>query len=141
MNKALSIIAAIVMLATTSCWQQKGKNDKLGTLETEISIGKSQLPLQIDQFTMLTGLEVNGDYVYYIYEVEDTTGLVMGIAANPDIIKRPILESLERGEDPGAFSLYAENGKGVVNHYHDSRTGLVAEVTITPQELQQATGR
>lgn len=110
-----------------------------GNEELQQMVGaiKGDLPMAVDQCTMLVDLTVEDSCVRYKYNVIDTAGLVTSIGKNHDGILLNFSQSLSESQFKNFAALVASSDKSIVYSYNEVKTGATADVTITADEIRQ----
>ncbi len=100
---------------------------------------RGQLPVGVDELTVWSGIDLEGDAVVYSYEVNDSTGLkVMAIAGDHDRLLGNVKESLAQAEFRSFVELTVAAGRNLKYHYSDPVTKAQSDVVITHEELEKA---
>lgn len=107
-------------------------------LNAEIEATNMQLPMQVDQATVLEKMVIEDNSVVYLYQVDESVVSIDDMRSNNDATKENLKNSLMNGGP-----LVQEFLKKVVNtgrdlryRYTGSENGETAEVVFTPADLQ-----
>lgn len=126
-------ILAIIM-ATTACRDDKGKQQELNAVVEQIKA--TTLPLAIDELTLWKDMIIEDDAVVYVYDIIDPTGKVTAMLNNNhDNLLTNIGQQLSTREFHSFITLVVATGRSLKYQYTDPNTHLGTTITITHTEL------
>ena len=116
-----------------------GKNSKEDLLRAEISSTNLQLPMKVDDVTILTSLRMEGADVTYNYVVEENEFTIEDIRNSEQAVyamKKSIIDGLNANEISKEMTkLCIDCNKYLVYHYTGNRTSQTLELRISPDEI------
>lgn len=120
-----------------------GKNSKEDLLRAEISSTNLQLPMKVDDVTILTSLRMEGADVTYNYVVEENEFTIEDIRNSEQAVyamKKSIIDGLNANEISKEMTkLCIDCNKYLVYHYTGNRTSQTLELRISPDEIRAGT--
>ena len=112
--------------------------DPVLLLRSQIETSNVQMPMQIDEGMKITKVYLDGDYVVYNVEIDESMYSVGNINASKSEVKSNIKEALSGGDDPAmkVFVQFCKNaGKGIAYRYVGDQSGESATVYVGVDEL------
>lgn len=107
-------------------------------IEALIKITNAQLPLTIERGVVLKRLALEGDYLVYYYDINESIYDIDAINSNNTDMKKETLNSMRSGNDlttEAMVQLCKEAKVGIKHTYVGKSTGKKATITIYSYEL------
>ena len=107
-------------------------------LNAEIEATNMQLPMQVDEVTVLEKMVVEGNSVVYLYQVDESVVSIDDMRSNTDATKENLKNSLMNGGPlvQGFMKKVVDTGRDLRYRYTGSKNKETAEVVFTPADLQ-----
>jgi hypothetical protein len=108
-------------------------------LNAEIEATNMQLPMQVDEATVLEKLVVEGNSVVYLYQVDESVVSIDNLKSNSDATKENLKNMLENGGPLVQTFLkkVIDTGRNLGYCYIGNESGATTEVVFTTDELQK----
>ena len=107
-------------------------------LYAEIEATNMQLPMQVDEVTVLEKLVVEGNSVVYLYLVDESRVSIDDMKSNTDATKENLKSMLMNGGPlvQAFLKKVVDTGRDLRYRYAGSESGESMEVVFTPADLQ-----
>ncbi|MBP5425407.1 MAG: hypothetical protein J6Y33_04960 [Prevotella sp.] len=107
-------------------------------LYAEIEATNMQLPMQVDEVTVLEKMVVEGNSVVYLYQVDESIVSIDDMRNNTDATKENLKNSLKNGGPlvQAFLKKVIDTGRDLRYRYTGSESGETTEVVFTPADLQ-----
>lgn len=134
MKRFLTLLLVASMGLVISCRQ--------ATLDDAVDFANRNCPMQVDEATVITKIELQGDYVVYMADVDEGADGDVNTLNDSTLnagVKQNILAYLKKGmlngETRKFIGLCKDNNVGIEYRYVGSRTKNQAVVRIEHEEL------
>jgi hypothetical protein len=107
-------------------------------LNADIEATNMQLPMTVDEVTILKSLSVEGNYVVYLYQIDESMVELNAIKDNIETFKGNVKESLKDGGPvvQAFISKVLEAGKNIKYRYVGNETGQRVEFVFSTDDLK-----
>lgn len=108
-------------------------------LNAEIEATNMQLPMQVDEATVLENLAVEDNSVVYLYQVDESVVSIDDMKSNADATKGNLKNMLENGGLPVQTFLkkVLDTGRNLRYRYTGNESGATTEIVFTTDDLQK----
>lgn len=112
-------------------------------LALQLEITNASLPQQIDDVTTLAGTTLEGEFMVYNYEIDDSKlsidDMIAQKANYEENIKRALTQEINDAQSAAGmfFKLVMRAGRGVRYHYSGKTSGKVMDVELNNTALRQ----
>ena len=138
MKKILNLIMLLVIAgAISSCG---GNSTPAQELQAEVEATQQTLPQSLSDDIILVAVAIEGDCVYYDYDVTDQA-TVLNAPGKRDDLQASLTEAVSDKQFARFVQLIVANGKSLGYRYRDTKSNLKSEIKFTPQDLQQLLGQ
>ena len=141
MKRFLSILIVIltVGIVVGACSPKSSESQMRELIEES----NKECPTSIDHLTTLKEIKIDGDFVTYVCEIDETQLDMDTMLSRRAIYKQNISNTVgSQITNPESasyqfFQLVMESGKGLRHHYAGRRSGKFLDIDITNDQLQQ----
>lgn len=142
MKKLLFVLLLCPLMVMTSCRDSSGSNNKAKELllVNDIKAANEQFPMQVDYATTALSVALEGDYVVYSYEVNES--LVDMADLDPESFKKQLKNNFTAAykTQPDyhmSMSLVKETEKSLRYKYKGSLSGKTIAIDFSNAELHE----
>ena len=108
-------------------------------LDAQIKITNAQLPIRIDESTIMTRLEREKDCVVYYYDVDETSVSLEELEEYRESVENYLTQQLQRQKDEASSKLFINacimNDVDIVYHYCGTTTGKTIDFRVDIDDI------